>query len=55
VQAYLASGDTTNACGTLNAFINTVKAQPTKSIPASSASSLIAAAKRIEAVIGCTS
>jgi len=54
VEAYLAAGDSRDACGTLNAFISAVKAQPAKSIPASTASSLIAAAKRIEAVIGCS-
>jgi hypothetical protein len=52
-QAYLAAGDKTDACSTLNAFINEVKAQSGKSIPAAKASSLIAEAQQIEAVIGC--
>jgi hypothetical protein len=47
------SGDSKDACGTLGAFINQVKAQSGKSIPAGTASSLIAAAQQIEAVIGC--
>jgi hypothetical protein len=52
-QAYLAAGDTSDACSTLNAFINEVKAQSSKSIPHDTASSLIASAQQIEAVIGC--
>jgi hypothetical protein len=52
-QAYLAAGDKTDACGTLNAFINEVRAQSGKSIPPSTASSLIASARQVEAVIGC--
>jgi hypothetical protein len=54
-QSDLAAGDTSDGCGTLKAFIHTVKAQPAKSIPANTASSLINAAKQIEAVIGCSS
>jgi hypothetical protein len=53
IQADLASGDTSDACGTLNAFIHEVKAQTGKSIPAGTAASLIASAQQIEAVIGC--
>jgi len=54
VQSDLALEDTSDACGTLNAFIHEVKAQSGKSIPAGTASSLIAAAQQIEAAIGCT-
>lgn len=55
VQSYLAAGDTSDTCGTLRAFINQVKAQTGKSIPAATATTLIATAQRIEAVIPCTS
>lgn len=55
VQSYLAAGHASDACGTLGAFINQVKAQTGKSIPAVQAGGLIAAAQRIEAVIPCTS
>jgi hypothetical protein len=53
IQADLAANDTKDACGTLNAFINEVKAQSGKKIPAGTAASLIASAQQIEAVIGC--
>ena len=52
-QSQLAAGDKTDACGTLGAFINQVKAQSGKSIPSATAGQLIADAKRIRAVIGC--
>jgi hypothetical protein len=52
-QSYLASGDTTDACSTLTLFINQVKAQSGKSIPAGQATQLIAAATRIRAVLAC--
>jgi hypothetical protein len=52
-QAYLAAGDISDACGTMNAFINEVKAQSGKSIPPATASSLITAAQQIRAVLGC--
>lgn len=54
VQSYLSSGDTADACGTLGAFIDEVKAQSGKSISASTAATLISTAQRIEALIGCT-
>jgi hypothetical protein len=55
VQSSLAANDTSDACGTLNAFINEVNAQTGKQIKADMAASLIAAAQQIEAVIPCTS
>jgi hypothetical protein len=55
VQSDLAANDTSDACGTLNAFINEVNAQTGKKIPAATAVLLIAAAQQIEAVIPCTS
>jgi hypothetical protein len=55
MQADLASGDTSDACGTLNAFIHEVQAQTRESIRAGEAATLVAAAQQIEAVIPCTS
>ncbi len=52
-QSYLATGDTTDACSTLNAFIHEVKAQTGKAITSTEASQLITDAERIQAVIGC--
>jgi large repetitive protein len=52
-QSYLASGDTADACSTLTLFINQVKAQSGKSIPAGQAAQLIADATRIRAVMAC--
>jgi len=52
-QSYLASGDTADACSTLTLFINQVKAQSGKMIPAGQAAQLITAATRIPAVLGC--
>jgi len=52
-QKALASGKPRIACRILRAFIQEVRAQPRKRIPAKLAASLIADAKRITAVIGC--
>jgi hypothetical protein len=52
-QAYLARNDVVDACTTLGAFVNEVKAQTGKSVPAGRASTLIAAAQRIRTVLGC--
>jgi hypothetical protein len=41
------------ACGELHAFIDLVEAQRSKAISSGDADSLIAAATRIRAVIGC--
>lgn len=51
-QAALAAGDPGDATSILNAYINELQAQRGKSIPASTANSLIAAAQQIVAVIG---
>jgi HYR domain len=53
VESYLTSGDTTDACGTLRAFINQVQGQSGRSMPASTATTLVSSAQQIEAVIGC--
>jgi phospholipase C len=55
MQSDLAASDTSDACGTLTAFIRQVNAQTGKKIPADVAASLIAAAQRIETAIPCTS
>jgi hypothetical protein len=55
VQSELTANDTGDACGTLKAFINQVKAQTGKSIKQPQATTLIMAAQQIEAVIPCTS
>jgi hypothetical protein len=52
-QSYLASGDTADACSTLTLFINQVKAQSGKTIPAGQATQLITSATRIQAVLAC--
>jgi hypothetical protein len=54
IQSSLTAGDTSDACGTLNAFINQVSAQTGKSIPPATAATLIAATQQIEAVIACS-
>jgi hypothetical protein len=51
-QADVAAGNTAGAKGVLNAFINEVKAQAGKKIPAAQAAQLIAAAQQIIAVLG---
>jgi hypothetical protein len=54
VQSDLSSGDKSDACGTLGAFINTVKAQQRGGrILTDTATMLVLTAQRIEAVIGC--
>jgi large repetitive protein len=52
-QSDLASGNTAGACSTLTLFINQVKAQSGKTIPAGQAAQLIADATRIRAVLAC--
>jgi hypothetical protein len=52
-QAYVAANDVADACPTLTAFVNEVKAQSGNTIPAVAAATLIAAAQRIEAVLAC--
>jgi hypothetical protein len=54
VQSDLSSGEKADACGTLGAFINTVKGQQRGGrIAPGTATMLISTAQRIEAVIGC--
>jgi hypothetical protein len=58
IQSYLAANDKVNACGTLSAFINDVKAQTGKLIQPGTAlptqaGSLMASAQRIGDVLGC--
>jgi hypothetical protein len=52
-QAALGASDVADACSTLNALINQLKAQSGKRIPAEAAASLIGDATRIRAVLGC--
>ena len=52
-QGAYRAGDEARSCEILLAFINEVKAQAGKKIPAGMAISLIADATRISAVIGC--
>ena len=52
-QSYLASGNTADACSTLIGFIQEVRAQSGKSIPAGQAAQLTADATRIQAVLAC--
>jgi hypothetical protein len=52
-QSELASGNMISACSVLTDFVNEVKAQTAKSIPATDSSRLIASAERIRAVIAC--
>ena len=51
--AMLQSNNLAAACGSLQSFINSVASQKGKMISPSDADQLIAAAKQIEAVIGC--
>lgn len=53
VQAELAAGDTAAACPTLAVFVHEVEAQEGHRLTAAEASQLVAAAERIEAVLGC--
>jgi thrombospondin type 3 repeat protein len=50
----LTNGQTTAACGKLDALINEVQAQSGKKIPASTAADLIAAVQQIKASLGCS-
>jgi hypothetical protein len=52
-QSALAAGNTASACSNLNAFIHDVQTQAGKQISASVAQALMAAAKQVEAVLGC--
>lgn len=52
-QSYLGSGDVADTCSNLGEFLREVAAQSGKSIPAATASALIADAQRIQAVLVC--
>lgn len=52
-QSYLSAGDLSGTCAVLSALSAEVGAQSGKSIPSGTASTLIADAQRIEAVLGC--
>jgi hypothetical protein len=52
-QTDLAANDKADICGVLGAFNNDVIAQSGKSVKKSTATSLIASATRIKAVLGC--
>jgi hypothetical protein len=51
--AYLNANDIPDTCSTLGAFINQVKAQTGKTIPASEAATLTADALQIKTLLGC--
>lgn len=56
IQAALAAvtaGDRPSACNMLNALVNEVQAQTGKTLPLAQAADLFAAARRIQAVLGC--
>jgi len=56
IQAALAAataGDRPSACNMLNAFVNEVEAQTGKTLTTAQAADLIAAARRVQAVLGC--
>jgi hypothetical protein len=53
IQSYVAANDITDACATLNDFINEVKALASKQITASEAASFTSQANTIRAVLGC--
>jgi len=52
-QAYLAAKDVADACSTLGAFAGEVKAQTGRTIASGQAATLIASARRIQAVLAC--
>lgn len=53
VSGAVAAGNTAAACNQLGAFEHAVSAQSGKSIAASQAAALIAAAQQTQAVLGC--
>jgi hypothetical protein len=53
VQTDLTNSNTTQACRDLTAFLNHVQAQSGKGLTVSQATQLLAAAKQIQAVLGC--
>ena len=53
IQGYFAANDKADACGTLGAFINEVKAQTGKKVSSGQAASLTSQASTIKATLGC--
>jgi hypothetical protein len=53
IQGYVAANDKANACGTLNAFINEVKAQKGKKLTNAQAADFTAQANAIRINLGC--
>ncbi len=53
IEGYVAANDNTDACGTLGAFVNEVKAQKGKKLTTAQAASFTAQAQAIEATLGC--
>jgi hypothetical protein len=53
VQTYLTANDIADACSTLTALVNELKALSGKTITSGQATTLIATTQRIEAVLGC--
>lgn len=53
VQAYLDAGQIEDACGTLKAYLNEVKAQTGKKVTAAQAATLAAQVNQIRAVLDC--
>ena len=53
IKGYVATNNKTDACGTLRAFINQVKALTGKKITTAQAASFISLAQSIEATLGC--
>jgi hypothetical protein len=51
--AYLNSGDVSDTCSTLTAFINELRAQSGKAIPRARAATLTASAQQIKTLLGC--
>jgi hypothetical protein len=52
-QSYYAAGDVAAACTMLTDFVNEVRAQRGKKIPAATADALIADARAIMSAMGC--
>jgi hypothetical protein len=53
VQAYVNANESTDACSTLTALINQLKALSGNSIPSTQAMALVTTAQRIKSVLGC--
>ena len=53
VQADVSANDLTDACSTLTALINELKALSGNSMPSGQAMTLVATAQRIKSVLGC--